>query len=120
MTTDVQDSLLNGVGLSTVLGRLTGVTSDGTPLVNFPGNDEDPVPARSTVTILAEAATSMPEVLLAFPAGPDRPVSRFVTAISPSTPSAFGCLTALRRSSRQPVDSSSPQQGGPPMQRRST
>jgi hypothetical protein len=87
MTTDVQDSTLTGLGFSTVLGRLTGVTSDGTPVVDFPGNDGDPVPARSTVTILTEATTSLPEVLLAFPAGPDRtPVIVGVIQAQPITP----------------------------------
>ena len=87
MRTELQDQLSSSVGPATVLGRLTGATADGQPLVDFPGNDGDPVPARSTVTILADAVMSMPEVMLAFPAGPDTtPVIVGVIQNQPITP----------------------------------
>lgn len=71
MRTDLQDQLSSSVGPTTVLGRLVGTTPDGVPLVDYPGNEGDPVPARSTVTILTDEVMSLPEVMLTFPAGPN-------------------------------------------------
>lgn len=86
MTTDLQDHLSSSVGPATVLGRLAGTTADGVPLVDFPGNEGDPVPARSTVTILHDEVMSMPEVMLAFP-GPDpTPVIVGIIQNHPITP----------------------------------
>lgn len=60
------------------LGRLTGMSEEGLPLVDFEGNPSGPVPAR----VLAGASTThledvpvQTEVLLSFEGGqPDRPI----------------------------------------------
>ena len=87
MGTDLQEVLLPHEQPSMVVGRLVGVGSEGTPLVDFSGNDGGPVPARSTVTIPAESVKSMPEVILAFPGGPTpAPVIMGVVQSQPITP----------------------------------
>lgn len=48
------------------LGRIVGVNSQGTLLVDFPDNPFGPLPALSTVTLLREMLNVEREVLLAF------------------------------------------------------
>ena len=87
MATDLQDPELVTAQLAMVVGRLVGVDAEGSPLVDFEGNDGDPVPARSTVTLLAEAITTTPEVILAFPGGvAPMPVIMGVVQRQPITP----------------------------------
>ena len=87
MTTDLQEPILVNAQPSMGMGRLVGLDSDGTPLVVLLSSERDPVPARSTVTILAEAVKTLPEVLLAFPDGQtSTPIIMGLVQSQPITP----------------------------------
>ena len=70
-----------------IVGRLTGFSDAGEPLVQFEGNrGRPPVPARSTVPLGPETAVGR-EVVLVFEGGdPSRPIALGV--LEPLTPAA--------------------------------
>jgi hypothetical protein len=66
MSTDFATAESAAIQGATRLGRVVGVDGRGAPLVDFAENPFGPLPARSTVTILAEMLSVQREALLAF------------------------------------------------------